>query len=593
VGLLRQPIISVLGHVDTGKTSLLDKIRGSAVALREVGSMTQHIGASFFPIEVLTTLCGPLIERTGGKLQAKGLLVIDTPGHRAFMNLRRRGGSVADIAVLVIDIVRGFEEQTYESLGILQSRRTPFVVAANKVDLIPGWVGHENRSFAKSFTLQAETVQRRVDEHLYMIMGTLSRKGFDADRYDRVNDFAKTLAIVPVSAKTGEGIPELLTVVIGLTQQFMQERLKVSAGPARGTILEVKEEPGLGLTLNAIIYDGVLRKGDTVVAGGVEGTVTTKIRSILLPKPLDEIRDPRERFTPVDSVPAAAGVKIAAPDVEGVIPGAPLYAIGPGRDATTAAHLIADEVGKLRVKTDVLGVILKADTLGSLEAITSQMEVEGIPIRLADVGDVSRREIVEASLIRNDAPLQGVVLAFNVKVLPDALAEAETRRVPVFQSDVVYRLLDDYTEWVASERAARLQRELDALVQPGKMRVLPNLVFRKSKPAVFGIEVVAGRVRAQYPMTTTNGRSVGTIAQIQDRNETINEATTGMKVAVSMRDAVVGGHFGEGDVLYVAVPEVDAKALLQRGTATLSADDRQILVELTQIMRKTIPLWGL
>jgi len=593
VKLLRQPIISVLGHVDTGKTSLLDKIRGSAVALREVGSMTQHIGASFFPIEVLTTLCGPLIEKTGGRLQATGLLVIDTPGHRTFMNLRRRGGSIADIAVLVIDIVRGFEEQTYESLAILQSRRTPFVIAANKVDLIPGWGQHENRSFVESFTLQDETVQRRFNEHLYAIMGTLSRKGFDSDRYDRVRDFAKTLAIVPVSAKTGEGIPELLTVVIGLTQQFMQEKLKVSEGPARGTILEVKEEPGLGLTLNVIIYDGVLQKGDTIVTGGVEGIVTTKIRSIFLPKPLDEIRDPRERFTPVDSVPAAAGVKISAADIEGVIAGAPLYAIGPGRDITDAVRLIAEEVGKLRMKTDILGVVLKADTLGSLEAITSQMEVEGIPLRLADIGDVSRREVIEASLIRDDAPLRGVVLAFNVKVLPDALVEAENRKVQIFQSDVVYRLLDDYNEWMVSERAARMERKLDALVQPGKIRVLPNLVFRKSKPAVFGINVIAGRIRFQYPMVTMDGRGVGAIAQIQAQNEAINEATIGMKVAISMQEAVVDNHFGEGDILYVAVPEADAKALLKQGSATLTTDDRQILVELTQIMRKTKPLWGL
>jgi translation initiation factor 5B len=180
-----------------------------------------------------------------------------------------------------------------------------------------------------------------------------------------------------------------------------------------------------------------------------------------------------------------------------------------------------------------------------------------------------------------------------VKVLPDALTEAENRKVPIFQSDVIYRLLDDYNEWVASERAARMQRELDALVQPGKIRVLPNLVFRKSKPAIFGIEVVTGRIRSQYPMTTTDGHGVGTIAQIQDRNEAITEATTGMKVAVSMRDAVVDGHFGEGDLLYVAVPEADAKALRQHGSSTLSADDRQILVELIQIMRKTIPLWGL
>jgi len=590
---LRQPIVCVLGHVDAGKTSLLDKIRGSAVALREVGSMTQHIGASFFPLETIREVCGPLSQRIGEKISVTGLLVIDTPGHSAFMNLRRRGGSVADIAILVVDIIRGFEAQTYESISILKSRRTPFLVAANKIDMIPGWVKHSNASFSESFNRQAPSVQRQLNELLYSIIGTFSRLEFRVDRFDQVSDFTKTVAIIPVSAKTGEGLPELLAMLIGLTQQYMQQRLRVSEGLGKGTVLEVKEEPGLGMTINAIIYDGIVHRGDTIVVGGREKPIVTKIKAILLPKPLDEIRDPRDKFNSVEEVSAAAGVKISAPELENALSGASIYVVEAGQSVEELVKTVSEEIEKVRIVTDKIGVILKADALGSLEAILNELENNGIPVRLADIGDISRREVVEASLIKKTAPLQGVILGFNVKVLPDAADEAKAQSIPIFQSNVVYHLVDDYNEWTEKEKEAMMKREFENLIRPGKIRVLQGLVFRKSKPAVFGIEVLAGWIRSGWPMVTSDARSMGEIMQIQDKGQSISESSIGMKVAVSMREPIVGRHFDEGDILYVAVPESHVRELLTKYKDLLSSDDVQVLDELTQIMKKANPLWGL
>ena len=324
---IRQPIVSVLGHIDAGKTKLLDKIRKSSVQDREVGGITQHIGASYFPVDTLANICGPLFKGLKKDVQLPGLLVIDTPGHEAFVNLRKRGGAVADIAILVVDVLRGFEAQTYECIDILKEKKTPFLVAANKIDRIPGWKPHDNESFSASYRNQDPYVQQALDEKLYTIMGTFSRLGFRTDKFNNVKDFQKTIAIVPTSAKTGEGIPELLAVLIGLTQQYLQNRLKTTEGPAKGTILEVKEEPGLGITTNVIIYDGTLKKGDIIVVGAKEKPITTTIRAVFLPKPLDEIRDPRDKFSSVDTVSAAAGVKIAAPNLEDTLAGAPLYAV--------------------------------------------------------------------------------------------------------------------------------------------------------------------------------------------------------------------------------------------------------------------------
>lgn len=589
---LRQPIVCVLGHVDTGKTSLLDKIRGSAVALREVGNMTQHIGASFFPLETLKEICGPLGNAIGKRIGITGILVIDTPGHNVFMNLRRRGGSVADIAILVIDVAKGFEAQTHESLSILKSRKTPFIVAVNKIDTVPGWVENPNVSFLESYNKQDASVRRSLDEMLYVIMGTFSRLEIRSDRFDRISDFTKTVALVPVSAKTGEGIPELIAVLIGLTQQYMSEKLIVSEGPGKGTVLEVKEEAGLGLTLNAILYDGIIMRGDTIVVGGKVKPVVTKVRAILLPKPLDEIRDPRDKFTPVELVSAAAGIKISAPNIEDALAGAPLYVVEGGQSVEKFVVQVSEEVNKVKVVTDKVGVVLKADTLGSLEAILVELENYGIPVRLADIGDVSRREVVEASLIRKSAPLQGVILVFDVKVLPDAAEEAKILGVPILQSNVVYHLVEEYKSWMDKEKAAMISVEMELLILPGIVLVLPNLVFRRSKPAVFGVEVLKGRIRHGYPLVRGDGEIVGTIMQIQDKNESISEAIIGMKVAVSMREPTVGRQFNEGDKLYVAVPETDLKTLLTKYKGELSSDDIETLNELVKIMRRSHPLWG-
>jgi len=582
----------VLGHVDTGKTLLLDQVRKSSVQAREAGGMTQHIGASFFPVETLVEICGPLLEIFKTEIQIPGLLVIDTPGHEAFANLRKRGGGVADIAILVIDVLKGFEAQTYESLDILKARKTPFLVAANKIDRLPGWKSRPNEPFLKSYEGQDPYVRQDLDERLYAIMGTFTRLGFRADRFDKISDFTRTAAMVPTSAKTGEGIPELLAVLIGLTQQYLRARLQVTEGPAKGTVLEVKEEPGLGTTVNAIIYDGILQKGDVVVVGGKEEPIVTKVRAVLLPKPLDEIRDPRDKFSSVDMVSAAAGVKVAATNLENALAGAPLYVVPPDALSEEYVKSVSEEVEKLRIAIDVDGVVLKTDALGSLEALAESLRRSEVPIRLADVGDVSKRDVTEATVVKEHEPLYGVILAFNVKTLPDAEEEAKDRGVLIFQHNIIYRLIDDYVQWMRSEREKLLEKEFDRIIRPSKMRLLPGYVFRRAKPAIVGIEVLAGQVKPKFSLVREDGREIGEIMQIQDRGQAISEAKAGMQVAVSLDKPIVGRHIYEGDILYVKVPEAHAKALLTRFQDRLSPDELNALNEFVDMMRRRSPFWA-
>ena len=589
---VRQPIVAVLGHIDAGKTKLLDKIRKSSVQDREVGGITQHIGASYFPVDTLTKICGSLLKGIKTDLQLPGLLVIDTPGHEAFVNLRKRGGAVADIAILVVDILRGFEAQTYECIDILKEKKTPFLVAANKIDRIPGWKPHENETFLASYHRQDPYVQQELDENLYRIIGTFSRLGFRADKFNNVKDFTKTIAIIPTSAKTGEGIPELLTVLIGLTQQYLKSRLKTTEGPAKGTVLEVKEEPGLGITTNVIIYDGILQKGDLIVVGAKEKPIVTNIRAIFLPKPLDEIRDPRDKFSSVDSVSAAAGVKIAAPGLESALAGAPVYVVPSEEHLEKYVNLVSEEVEQIKIATDLDGIILKTDALGSLEAIADSLNRNGVPIKMADVGDVSRRDVTEATVVKERDPLHGVILAFNVKILPDAEEEAKNRDVPIFDQKTIYTLVDEYLQWVKKEDEARLEEEFERLVKPAKVTFLPGYVFRKAKPAVIGIEVLAGRIRPKNVLVKEDGRNVGEILQIQDKGKSASEANVGSQVAVSLGKAVVGRHVHEGETFYVRVPESHAKVLLAKFEDRLTPEEIEALNEFVAIMRVESPFWA-
>ncbi|MFQ5908160.1 MAG: translation initiation factor IF-2 [Thermoplasmata archaeon] len=582
--MIRQPIVSVLGHVDHGKTTILDRIRGTRVAAREAGAITQHIGATEVPLEVILKVCGDLVK--GRTFEIPGLLFIDTPGHHAFTTLRARGGALADLAVLVIDINEGPRPQTVESLRILKQYKTPFVVAANKVDLLPGWRRHPESPFLASYDDQPESVRDLLDERFYDLVGKLYEQGFSADRYDKIEDFQKVVAIVPTSAKRGEGIPDLLLVLVGLAQRFLEDELRLEEGLGAGTILEVKEEKGLGVTLDAILYKGTVKRGDTVVLGTERGEPrVTKVKALLKPRPLDEIRDPENRFQSVAEVAAAAGIKLAAADVKGVVAGAPLRVAGSDLEEATAQ---VKEETRLEVELSDEGLIAKADALGSLEGLAFQMKEEGLEVRQAGLGPVSRREVVEAATIQD--PLKRVVLAFNVPVLAEAQEELDKQPdVRVFEDDVVYRLIGGYQEWVR-ERTTELEAERrKELVHPGKILLLPDYVFRVSKPAIVGVRVLAGRIRVGQSLLREDGRIVGRVRSIRSREISLQEVGPGSEVALAVEGPTVGRQIKSGDVLFVDVPEGHVRTL---EASDLKHDDREVLEAVKAIKRKEDPFWG-
>ena len=585
--------MAVLGHVDSGKTSILDKIRGTGVQGREAGGITQHIGASFLPDETIEKICGSLYEKLGNtETKIPGLLVIDTPGHEVFTNLRARGGSAADIAILVVDINRGFQPQTNESLKILESRKVPFVVALNKVDMISGWQKSDIPYISQAIKNQITPVQTTIDEQIYNVVGALSILGYQSEAFYRVQDFKKEISIVPVSARSGVGIPELLAVLVGLTQQFLQKKLEQDEKSTRGIVLEVNDEVGLGPTANMILIDGHLTKEDNIVVAKRDSVIITKPKAMLLPKPLDEMRDPRDKFKPIDEVTAAAGIKIASPELEGVLPGSTVYASSNMDEAKDLKQSLESEMKSVFIDTETTGLIVKCDTIGSLEAITEMLRRQQIPISKADIGPVTRRDVMEAKAIKEKDRHLGVVLAFNVKIFSDAQTEAEESHIRIFEDKVIYSLIDNYSLWV-DEDSADLENSIFKEFTPlCKFTFLKGYAFRNSNPAVFGIRVDVGKLRQKITFMNKTGKKIGTIHSLENEGKTVNIVKTNEEVACSVQNITIGRQIFEEDVFYTLPTPDEAKNLLKKYAHKLSSEELQVLNEIVEIQRKINPVYG-
>ena len=605
---LRQPVVVVLGHVDSGKTSLLDKIRGTGVQAREAGGITQHIGASFFPIETIKTITGPLYERLAKTdEQIPGLLFIDTPGHEVFANLRSRGGSAADIAIVVADVNKGFEPQTIESIDILKKRKVPFVVALNKVDMISGWKGKKKSEISRSrkettinlgfiteeIKKQDSNVLTLLDEKIYGVVGSLSRMGFNSEAFWRIKEFDKELAIVPISAVSGIGIPELMAVLVGLAQQYMKKRLERRYDYVRGIILEINEELGLGPSANMILLDGTIKQGDTIMVAKRDEIVVTKVKALLLPKPLDEMRDPRDKFRSVTEVISAAGLRIVSPDLEGVLAGSPLYVLRNKDEEKEIRHFIESEVkGTFINNTNALGVILRCDTIGSLEAIIDMLKKENITIQTADIGHITRRDVLAAHAVKDKDRYLGVILGFNVKVLDDAKKEATEREVHIFNEKVIYNLVRNYTDWIKYQKEHADSIMFEEIPPICKIQFLKGFVFRRNDPAVFGAEILIGKLRQKNQVINENGSKVGIIHQIQDKGKNIEEARKGMQVAVSIRGPTIGRQINEGDFFYTDLNSRQAKLLSEKFGHRLNEEEKEIFEFILNIKRKSDPAYG-
>ena len=509
---LRSPICCILGHVDTGKTKLLDKIRQTNVQEGEAGGITQQIGATFFPVEALEQKTAVVNKDGSFEFKVPGLLVIDTPGHESFTNLRSRGSSLCNIAILVVDIMHGLEPQTLESMRLLRDRKTPFIVALNKIDRLYGWKKIDNNGFQESLSMQNKGVQNEFRDRLEKTKLAFAEQGFNAELYYENKSMAKNVSLVPTSAHTGEGIPDMLKLLVTLTQERMTNKL-MYLSEVECTVLEVKVIEGLGTTIDVVLSNGVLRESDRIVLCGLNGAISTNIRALLTPAPLKELRV-KSQYVHNEMCKASLGVKIAANDLENAIAGSRLLVVGPDDDEEDLEEEVMSDLENLlsKVSKTGRGVSVQASTLGSLEALLEFLRVSKIPVANISIGPVYKRDVMQAGIMLEKAKEYAVMLCFDVKVDKEAQAYADEAGVKIFTADIIYHLFDDFTKHMA---ALNEQKKEDAkLLAVFPCVLTPVAVFNKKDPIVVGVDVTEGQLKLTTPIAAVKHNPVTNVKEI-------------------------------------------------------------------------------
>lgn len=589
---LRSPICCILGHVDTGKTKLLDKIRKTNVQEGEAGGITQQIGATFFPMQALQEQTSK-INRQNLVVKVPGLLIIDTPGHESFTNLRSRGSSLCDIAILVVDIMHGLEPQTLESLNLLKMRKTPFIVALNKVDRIYGWKERPNAAIQNSLKAQDQSSISEFEQRVQSTVVAFAEQGLNATLYYKNKDFRKYISIVPTSAITGEGIPDMLMLLIQLTQNLMTSRL-LYLSKLQCTVLEVKVVEGLGTTIDVILVNGVLREGDKIVLCGLNGPIVTTIRALLTPHPLKELRV-KSPYIHHKEVRASQGVKISAADLEKTVAGSSLIVYRPGDDLEELKKEVMADLNEMIAKTTLTdrGVYVQASTLGSLEALLEFLKQSNIPVSGINIGPVNKKDVIRCSVMLEHVKEYAVILAFDVKVTKEAREIADSMGVKIFTADIIYHLFDQFTAYIEQIKAQKKEEAAAEAVFPVRLKILPEYIFNKSKPIVMGVDILEGVLKIGTPIVvpSKNFCELGKVTSIEENHKAIEEARKGKSVAVKLelpeteQQKMYGRHFDDSDELVSKISRKSIDLLKENFKDALEKEDIILLKKLKAVFK--------
>ncbi|KAI1339512.1 hypothetical protein F5Y15DRAFT_407199 [Xylariaceae sp. FL0016] len=592
---LRSPICCILGHVDTGKTKLLDKVRQTNVQEGEAGGITQQIGATYFPVDAIKQKTAVINPEGKFEFKVPGLLIIDTPGHESFSNLRSRGSSLCNIAILVVDIMHGLEPQTLESMKLLRDRKTPFVVALNKIDRLYGWKQIANNGFRESLALQSKAVQSEFKNRLEQTKLAFAEQGFNAELFYENRSMAKYVSLIPTSAHTGEGIPDMLKLIVQLTQERMVGSL-MYLSEVQATVLEVKAIEGFGMTIDVILSNGILREGDRIILCGVEGAITTNIRALLTPATMKELRV-KSQYVHNKEVKAAMGVKISAPGLEGAIAGSRLMVVGPDDDEDDLADEIEEDLNKLfsRVAKSGRGVSVQASTLGSLEALLDFLKDCKIPVANVGIGPVFKRDVLQCGTMLEKSPDFAVMLCFDVKVDKEAQAYADEQGIKIFTADIIYHLFDAFTKHMSEQLERKKEESKMLAVFPCVLNTVA--VFNKTGPIVVGVDVVDGNLRINTPIAAvkqnpiTGGKEIvqmGRVTSIERDHKQIpickkGQPSVAVKIEMGGHQPAYGRQLEEKDVLYSLISRKSIDTLKEYYRADVSQEEWKLIVKLKPV----------
>jgi translation initiation factor 5B len=591
---IRSPICCVLGHVDTGKTKILDYIRKTNIQDKEVGGITQQIGASYFPIENIRQKTKDIEGRFDIDYNIPGILMIDTPGHESFSNLRHRGSSLCDIAILIVDIVHGLEKQTIESIKILKEKNIPFIVALNKIDRIYDWQPIKDAPIHKTIKQQNKHSIEELESRILGIKTELAEQGLNTQEYMKNKQLKQVYSLVPVSAITGEGIPDLLALMVFLTQKWMTKKLTISE-ELECSVMEVKTEEGLGTTLDVILSDGILHEGDKIIMASLNGPVVTNIRSLLTPKPMKEMRVKNE-YINHKMIKASMGLKIVANDLENIVAGSSVIRI----DKDDTNNII--EQKKEQIMQDVNqildsknfkdeGVYVKASTLGSLEAFLTLLKQEKIPVSGASIGPIFKKDLMRASrALINDKREYSVILVFNMKISSEMEQTAKKDGVHLITGEIVYNIVDSFKKYYKDIKEVKKESNKDTAIFPCVLQMMgKKFVFNRKNPFVFGVTVNAGKLKLGTPLIVPDTKIVlGKVTSIEKEHKKIDIAEVGSEVCIKVDtddpSVTMDRHFSNDSQLMSNINRESIDCLKEHYKDEMSRNDWMLVIEMKKVL---------
>ncbi|KAM6317211.1 eukaryotic translation initiation factor 5B isoform 3-T3 [Aegotheles albertisi] len=588
---LRAPVICVLGHVDTGKTKILDKLRHTHVQDSEAGGITQQIGATNVPLEAINEQTKMVKNFDRENIKIPGMLIIDTPGHESFSNLRNRGSSLCDIAILVVDIMHGLEPQTIESINLLKSKKCPFIVALNKIDRLYDWKKSPDTDVAVTLKKQKKNTKDEFEERAKAIIVEFAKQSLNAALFYENKDPRTFVSLVPTSAHTGDGMGSLIALLVELTQTMLTKRL-AECQELRAQVMEVKALPGMGTTIDVILINGRLKEGDTIIVPGVEGPIVTQIRGLLLPPPMKELRV-KNQYEKHKEVVAAQGVKILGKDLEKTLAGLPLLVAYKEDEVPVLKDELIHELKQTlnAIKLEEKGVYVQASTLGSLEALLEFLKTSEVPYSGINIGPVHKKDVMKASVMLEHDPQYAVILAFDVRIERDAQEMADSLGVRIFSAEIIYHLFDAFTKYRQDYKKQKQEEFKHIAVFPCKMKILPQFIFNSRDPIVMGVVVEAGQVKQGTPMCvpSKNFVDIGIVTSIEINHKPVEVAKKGQEVCVKIEPIpgespkMYGRHFEATDILVSKISRQSIDALKDWFRDEMQKSDWQLIVELKKV----------
>nr|XP_033471730.1 eukaryotic translation initiation factor 5B [Epinephelus lanceolatus] len=585
---LRAPVVCVLGHVDTGKTKILDKLRHTHVQDGEAGGITQQIGATNVPKETIEEQTKMVKNFDKEDLRIPGMLIIDTPGHESFSNLRNRGSSLCDIAILVVDIMHGLEPQTLESINLLKEKKCPFIVALNKIDRLYDWKKSPETDIVATLKKQKKNTKDEFDERAKAVIVEFAQQGLNAALFYENKDPRTFVSLVPTSAHSGDGMGNLIALLVELTQTMLARRL-AHCDELRAQVMEVKALPGMGTTIDVILINGRLREGETIIVPGVEGPIVTQIRGLLLPPPLKELRV-KSQYEKHKEVSTAQGVKILGKDLEKTLAGLPLLVAYKDDEVPVLKDELVRELKQTLscIKLEEKGVYVQASTLGSLEALLEFLRTSKVPYAGINIGPVHKKDVMKASTMLEHDPQYAVILAFDVKVERESQDMADSLGVRIFSAEIIYHLFDSFTKYREDYKKAKQDEFKHIAVFPVKVRVLPQFIFNSRDPIVMGVSIEAGVLKQGTPLCVPSKGfvDIGVVTSIEMNHKAVDTAKKGQEVCIKIEPIpgespkMYGRHFEATDIIVSKITRASIDALKNWFRDEMQKTDWQLIMEL-------------